>query len=141
MKIYLAGKYSRKQEFLGYAAELVSLGHDVVSSWLWTSLDDPQAKAVELATESIPQEEGEYFAGKDLADLYSADLMIIFTEPARAEGKDRGGRHVEFGYALGMDRDIDIIVVGPRENVFYCLDWLMIEPTWNDAKKMLFQYS
>lgn len=140
MKVYLAGKYSRKQEFLAYAAELTSLGHDVVSSWLWTSLDDSQAKAVEVATYSILQEVGEKFAVRDFMDLAGAGVLISFTEPVRAEGKDRGGRHVELGMALAWGTDI-IIVVGPRENVFYCHPDVEVVSTWEDAKKMLSQYN
>ena len=138
MKIYLAGKYSRKEELIGYAKELAELGHSVVSSWLWTSLDDPQAKEVEVATESVPQLAGEVFALWDMIDLYNADMLVSFTEPVRGENKDRGGRHVELGVALA--RGMMIIIVGPRENVFYCHPDVEAVATWEDAKKMLSQY-
>lgn len=46
----------------------------------------------------------------------------------RAAKISRGGRHVEFGMALAMDKRL--VVVGPRENVFHLLPAVEQFDTW-----------
>ena len=58
------------------------------------------------------------FAIEDVEDILAADAIIMFTEEP-GPGTSRGGRHVEFGLAIAAH--IRLIVVGPRENVFYYL--------------------
>ena len=65
-----------------------------------------------------PAHVGYRFASEDLEDIRRADVVICFTEEPRSNNS-RGGRHVEFGYALGLGKTI--VIVGPRENVFYCI--------------------
>ena len=127
MLAYLAGRYSRIDELNCYAMELRSRGHRVEARWL---LGNNQvhdgALAVEAAEDDVP-DMGRLFAQDDLADVQAADLVICFTEPPRSI-HSRGGRHVEFGLALALRKRI--VVIGPRENVFYCLVeryW-----TWSD---------
>jgi hypothetical protein len=50
-------------------------------------------------------------------------------------GNSRGGRHVEFGYALGARKAI--MVVGPLENVFYCLPHVFQHDEWDTALRYL----
>ena len=111
MNVYLAARYSRRLEMCGVAARLESEGHRVTSRWI---LGMHQAENDELHRGA----EAERFAEEDLADVREAELVLAFTEPPRSSSS-RGGRHVEFGYALALG--IPIIVVGPRENVFTCL--------------------
>lgn len=111
MRIYLAARYSRRLELCGYAAHLESLGHTVTSRWL---LGNHQAENDELQRGA----EAERFAREDLDDVDDADVVICFSEPPRTS-TSRGGRHVEFGYALALRKPL--CVVGPRENVFACL--------------------
>lgn len=52
----------------------------------------------------------------DLEDIDAADMVLFFSEDPKL-GTPRGGRHVEFGYALAKDKFIRVI--GPKENVFH----------------------
>lgn len=128
MKIYLAARYSRREELCEYRELLHEIGHTVTSRWL-----DGEHQALDnCATD----EEAQRFAEDDLRDLMAADTLICFTEPSRS-ANSRGGRHVEFGVALGLmvagRKRHRIIVVGPRENVFYCLPAIEQHKVWNGA--------
>jgi nucleoside 2-deoxyribosyltransferase len=112
-RVYLAGRFSRRDEFNGYADRLRSLGFTVDARWLteaheWYGERDEDALAA-----------ARRFALDDLADVLAADIVLVFTEPPAPGGRNRGGRHVEFGIALGQGKDI--IVVGGPENVFHNL--------------------
>lgn len=61
----------------------------------------------------------------DLEDLRAADTVISFTDE---KGGGKGGRHVEFGVALALEKRL--ILVGPRENVFHTLPEIEHYPTW-----------
>ncbi|MDP2652579.1 MAG: nucleoside 2-deoxyribosyltransferase [Candidatus Omnitrophota bacterium] len=128
MNIYLAARYSRREELLAYKADLEAIGHTVPARWL---LGEHQvhdgALEVEAATESMP-DVARLFAEDDVADLQAADLLIAFSEPPRASGNSRGGRHVEFGMALAWGKPI--IIVGPAENVFHTLPQIRRWESW-----------
>jgi len=62
--------------------------------------------------------------------------VITFTETPRSSNS-RGGRHVEFGIALGMRKRA--VVIGPRENVFHCLPFPYIE--WYPDERAFFAES
>jgi nucleoside 2-deoxyribosyltransferase len=100
--IYLAGRFSRRDEFNGYAVRLRSWGFTVDARWLvedheWYGEQDAGAR-----------EAARRFALDDLEDVTRADIVLVFT-----------GRHVEYGIALGQGKDI--VVVGEPENVFHNL--------------------
>jgi hypothetical protein len=57
-------------------------------------------------------------ATDDIEDIDRADAVLFFSEDPLV-GLPRGGRHVEFGYALGTRKSI--AVIGPKENVFHYL--------------------
>jgi nucleoside 2-deoxyribosyltransferase len=112
-RVYLAGRFSRRDEFNGYADRLRARGFVVDARWLveeheWYGERD---EAAIIAARS--------FATDDLEDVLRADIVLVFTEPVNPGGRNRGGRHVEFGIALGQGKDI--IVVGEPENVFHNL--------------------
>lgn len=124
MKIYLAGRYSRRLELCGYREELQKLGLAVTSRWLngehQLSRDGLKLGAIgeEYVEAGNDQEAAalrQFFAKEDMEDVRAADLVIAFTEAPRAEAS-RGGRHVELGMAIAWGKTIWI--VGPRENVF-----------------------
>lgn len=111
MKIYLAGRYSRRDELRAVREKLLRAGHVVTSNWLdteWEGKDDSGSSAA-------PPEYREKHAVEDMDDVLRADCVVSFTEPARSGG--RGGRHVEFGIALAAGKRV--IVVGHRENLFH----------------------
>jgi len=114
MLIYLAARYSRFREMQAVRADLERLGHAVTCRWIngGHQIDDAGLSLQAKETERVR------FAVEDLRDLCAADTVVSFTEPPRSTNS-RGGRHVEFGFALGRGRRV--IVVGPRENVFHCI--------------------
>lgn len=125
MKVYLAARFSRLPEVVRYADELELGGIEVTSRWLrggheWVGTPD----------DDIPVEHLARFAIEALEDIDAADMVVCFTEAPRT-GPARGGRHVEAGYALA--KEMPILVVGYRENVFYCLPGIVFVETWAGA--------
>lgn len=106
MKIYLSAQWSRAFEIEGYARVLRQYGYAVVSTW-HTSIDDDYDRS-----------RWSEYARKDIQEVAQCSLYLAFTETEGAQS--RGGRHVEFGWALNAD-DIEIAVVGPVESQFYTL--------------------
>lgn len=121
MRIYLAARYSRRLELCEYREQLRALGHEVTSRWL-----NGEHRAIDL---TASPEERSGFAIEDLEDLYLADMVISFTEPPD-NPYSRGGRHVEFGFAIGCDKKL--AVVGYQENVFHCLPEVRFCQTWEE---------
>lgn len=126
MRFYLAARYSRRLELCEYRSDLTKLGHEVPARWLLGEheVSDPSAAEAVEADGPIPAEQARLFAKDDMEDLLSSDILVCFTEPPRSPLGARGGRHVEFGMALGLrylgHSDRGLYVVGPRENIFYC---------------------
>jgi nucleoside 2-deoxyribosyltransferase len=110
MKIYIASRYSRRNEMRQVARALQAAGATVTSHWL--SEDKP------LQTQMGDDPDDFYIETSriDLADIDSSDMVLFFAEDPLV-GIPRGGRHVEFGYALGKGKWI--CVIGPKENVFH----------------------
>lgn len=121
--VYLAARYGRRMELSDYADTLLSEGYTVTSRWLSGKHEPKDGR--ELAT---PAERARW-AKEDWADVMRADCVISFTEE---EGSrySRGGRHVEFGAALAMNKKC--IIIGPQENVFHCLPEVEHFDTWQD---------
>ncbi len=124
MKVYLAARFSRRKEMQGYADELIALGHRVTARWV---VGPPQSShhPDEVTGHSLAYEER--VSVEDLKDVADADCIICFSEQPR-ETNTRGGRHVEFGLAVAAHKRI--ILVGPRENVFYFLPVVENFPDW-----------
>jgi hypothetical protein len=102
MKLYLAARYDRIAEMADVAAKLEDEGHVVTSRWI-RGFGKPDADT----------------ALYDLTDVVVADGLVLFTEDptATVPFAARGGRHVEFGYALRAGKKL--FIVGPRENSFH----------------------
>ena len=69
---------------------------------------------------------------RDLAEIRSADLIIVDT----FDVTERGGREVEFGFALGRFQGIETWIVGPMRNVFHRLADLVFDD-WAQALEFL----
>lgn len=127
MIFYLAARYSRHKELQEYAKDIQSLGriHMVRSRWIWGNhqIDD---KGLSIEAK---REERERFAKEDFEDLLHSGVVISFTEKPRSVNS-RGGRHVEFGIAIGLGKKC--VVIGPRENVFHCLPEIIVYEKWSD---------
>ena len=111
-RVYLAASFDRHEEIDRYAKRLQRMGTvEVVSQW-----HDPEANvnAGGKALADMTDSERQLCAEHDLADLERATSLVLFTP-----GSTSGGCHVEFGWALA--RNLRVIVVGPRTNVFHSL--------------------
>jgi len=125
VRIYLAAAYERKDEMMGVRDVLTALGYQVTSRWI----DQPPGEGLGTAELSADPARGVPYAELDLADLVAADTVISFT----GQG-GRGGRHVEFGWALALRRygnPVRLILVGPREHVFHSLPEIEHYPDWS----------
>lgn len=147
MKIYLAARYSRREELAEYRSELETLGHNVQARWLdgkhqlsdaGTPIGDQGEHLVEGVDDGSTNVENaklrQKFAQDDWEDVNAAALVISFTEPPRSKA-NRGGRHVEFGIALA--NKARVIVVGHRENIFHWLPVVEFFDTWPEAVRSL----
>lgn len=119
MKIYLASNYSTHPEMRGYAAKLEAAGHVVTSEWInGSSRGDDRAE----------------YARIDLRDVDGADALIFFSE-SPAGSRTRGGKHVEFGYALARGKRI--FLVGPCVNVFHHLPEIIQRHGFDDIARLI----
>lgn len=108
MKIYTAAKFARRVHIRPYRDQLWALGHQVVSTWL-----DEIAKPAGMDQGTFDRK----LAIKDLAEISSADLLILDTWEAAVSG----GREVEFGFALGRYQEKMVWLVGEQRNIFHTL--------------------
>lgn len=114
VKIYIAAKYARREEMEEIALMLMNAhGYDITARWVFGG------------EEGFSQEEIAVF---DLEDVDEADTVISFTE--HPDMYTTGGRHVEFGYAIATGKRL--VVIGPRENVFYHFPTVEQFDTLND---------
>lgn len=120
-RIYLAASYARLIEVRGYAEKLTDRGHKIVSRWL-TSDPDCQEESLLVLTRSL-------ISVLNLEDIDMSDLVISFTE-SPGSPNTRGGRHVEFGYALGQGKTL--FIVGPREHLFHCHERVKIVDSFDE---------
>lgn len=114
MKIYLAAQYPRRDELRVYRDALELLGIHVTSRWL--NEQEPLNGNFTTRPDSWYYET----ARVDLEDITEADAILFFAEDPTI-GIKRGGRHVEFGYALAQGKPI-YVVTPYKENVFHYND-------------------
>lgn len=123
---YLSANWSRREEMSSHAADLEGLGYRVQARWLAGEEQVHGHEAVRAVEGDgpIPLAAARLFAEDDLVDLLAADVFLAFTDP-KVTNKLRGGRHVEYGIALGLrqaKRNAPILVtIGRAENVFHAL--------------------
>ena len=129
--VYLAARYSRREELRGYAAQLEELGlASVPARWLHEDHD----------WDGTTEEEGllraQGLALDDLEDVWRAHALVLFTEEAGQYR--RGGSLVELGFALGKGKHV--VIVGPAPNVFCTLASIVRVATWTDAVAHLVEW-
>jgi len=113
VRVYLSAQWARRAEMQGYEVRLRERGFVVVSRW---HQGEPMGND-EAPTLASWREWG-------LADLSAigwADVFVAFMEPPGTHS--RGGRHVEWGYALARERaaEMTTATVGECESQFYAL--------------------
>lgn len=100
---YLAAKYSRREEMEALVPFFNKLGYDIIARWVFGNEEGLSAQDV---------------CDLDLDDVKSSDMVIVFTHE-RKTPQPGGGRFVEMGYAMALNKKM--IIIGPIENVF-CAD-------------------
>lgn len=123
-RIYLAARYSRNAEMRGVRDVLQGLGYEVTSRWIDQHGGNVLESIVAEQLNADP-EAASHYAQVDVDDLARADTVVSFTSEG---GGGKGGRHVEFGLALGLCKRI--VIVGPREHVFHTLPRVECYPDW-----------
>jgi len=119
VKIYLAANYSMHPEMREHAAALGAHGHEVTSEWInGTHGGDDRAA----------------YARIDLRDVDAADAVIFFSE-SPLHSRTRGGKHVEFGYALAKGKRI--FIIGGCYNVFHYLPEIVQRYEFADVLSLL----
>jgi len=117
-RLYLCTSFERVEEMRRHREELRGLGHHVTSRWIDLSdgMDDKEIM------EDPRMAQG--FAVDDIADIMSADAMLMFT----GISSTTGGYHTEFGVALMIGKHV--IIIGPRENIFQAYQGVDQFDTW-----------
>lgn len=114
MKIYIAARFSKRPEANALAHTLKSFGHTITSRWVKPDSDHVAPTGL---SQQAADAERQRFAVEDLEDVIACDCCISLMEEPR--NNSRGGRHVEFGIAVGLKKTL--VVIGPRETVFHHL--------------------
>lgn len=112
MIVYLAARYSRKQEIKALVPVLSEHNITVTSRWLQEEFSE------NAALNEFSPSFCTWTARIDLDDIDNSDTLVFFSEDPTI-GTPRGGRHVEFGYALAKGKRI--VVIGGPENIFHYL--------------------
>jgi hypothetical protein len=136
--VYLAARYTRKEEMRDYRDQLHVRGITVTSSWL----DEPEPANVTL--KKVSKKKRRRYAGRDVEDIGRARAIVFFSEQGDTP---RGGRHVEFGIAVAIrlaqsvctpkSELYRIIVIGQEENIFHYLPFVEVYPSWEDFLELV----
>lgn len=133
--VYLAGRYSRNPEMRAVRDRLEATGRfKITARWIDLHIETG-SKLKKSFTPDFLARETEFcgsYGQADFEDLAAADIVISFTS---VEGGGKGGRHVEFGMGLALEKRS--IVVGPRENVFHCCPGVEVVPDTNSLFRLL----
>jgi hypothetical protein len=99
------------------------MGHIITSQWIdepeseqatWEYVRGVRSETI-LKRDELMEEKLAAIAARDFADIEAADILIRF--PAHSpEHKSSGGKFIEMGIALGLDKEV--VVVGVEESVF-----------------------
>lgn len=129
--LYLSAQFEDAPVLRDARARLAALGYTVTSRWL------DAGTAVPATAQTSDAGAGERLAAiavQDLDDIRAADVVVVYN-PAEACAIGRGGRHVETGFALALDKPI--VIVGARGNVFHWLPSVAIVKDWTELHAWL----
>lgn len=110
MRIYLAARYSRREELRQVACMLVERGHKVVSEWVFRDDDELSVDRLESSARQAHR-----VADRDVRGIQSCDLLVQFS----GDGTTQGGKHFELALAWAYRKEC--VIVGPPENLFQFL--------------------
>lgn len=110
---YLAARYDLKEDMR--AVERVLEEHGIMPGTPWLHQDTD-------IRNTNSDEEREHIALVDVQGVLNADFLILFTEDLTEDNLvpaswARGGRHTEFGIAIGAS--MDTVIIGPRQNLLH----------------------
>ena len=132
MRAYLAAPYAAREQIRGRARDLVTIGVDVTSTWLQE--ETVISAGTVGAAPAVDPMSADAHVEMDLDDVRRSDVLVLFTESAvdiDPELCRSGGRHVEFGMALALDKRV--LVVGEAENIFHRSHRGEVVPDWLSA--------
>lgn len=127
MRFYISARYGRREEAEALGNQLIAEGYEITSQWIWRN----QPQDYEDATDDEVAE----FAREDLEDVSLANALIALSEPSE-NIYGRGGRHVEYGYAVAQGF-MELYVVGPRENIFHYMPDVIVTSTIDELIEYL----
>ncbi|ARF11974.1 nucleoside 2-deoxyribosyltransferase [Klosneuvirus KNV1] len=126
MKLYIAGKFSEKEQIKKYMEEAIKLGHTITHDW--TSFEN----------EGDDKERMKRSAEKDIIGVQNCDCVIaILTDPKYAYR----GTWCEIGCSMGLGKKV--IMVNPNKdaycttNCFYHHPNIVHVDNWDDALEKL----
>lgn len=100
-RVYIAAPWPIRDQAKLLRNELHAAGIVVNSRWLDETVDAPEDNAED-----------------DLADIFAAEAVVLLN-PVLWKNEGTGGRHVEFGVALALNKRV--FILGERSNVFHML--------------------
>jgi nucleoside 2-deoxyribosyltransferase len=124
-KVYMAGRVSKRPILQQWQDDLTERGLEIVSRW---SMRNSNHVAPGMKSEKAPTSERIRFAVEDLEDIDKCDVVISLMEEPRNDS--RGGRHVEFGYALARGKQL--VIIGEKETVFHELPQVKHYPNFDE---------
>lgn len=129
MKVYLASNYHSHPVMRDIRDRLSEYGIEVTSRWIEGNHENlvemVQKKGTyEKVNISSDPNESKRFAEEDLEDIDKAQILVFFSEDINPQ-RNRGGKHVEYGYALGKGKWV--ILVGSVKNVFQNINHLQVD--------------
>lgn len=110
MKVYIAAPFELRKDAEALQLRLQDDGITVTARWI-----------MEEGADQISHE----WATNDLSDVARADILLLLNPP-EFKRSGTGGRHVEFGYALALNKKV--LVVGVASNIFHSLNNVVIVP-------------
>lgn len=116
-RVYIAARFSRRHECNQLAHVLQARGCVITSRWVKPG--DASVLPTGISAQAADSER-QRFASEDVSDVHDANWTISLMEEPRSN--TRGGRHIEFGYALARGQRLTII--GSRETVFHHLPYV-----------------
>jgi nucleoside 2-deoxyribosyltransferase len=105
MKVYIAGKYGRRHEFVYVANALKAHGHENTARWVNGDEEGQGAAAA---------------AQMDVDDVLRADAILFIGQP-KGSANTGGGRWFELGLAYANKKRCLAVLDGGSETVFTAL--------------------
>jgi nucleoside 2-deoxyribosyltransferase len=111
VRAYIAARFEQKAEMKALVPVFAANNIQVRAHWL-----DETVSSTSQLSDLTPAYCAEQ-AQVDLDDIDACDIFVLFGD--KVPKTIRGGKHVEFGYALAKGKRV--VVIGPQENIFQYL--------------------